>query len=154
MAYSCSQYKDNAYTADFTVKWLQKYWYGIDANDATENPDPSTIGTTYQNADGSAFDSAFIRTKTGAFITSTSRISFALTLRTGTRRIYIAVPTTLKLASVIPAGGSTHYEGAFVEGSLLMTGATEAASQTYRVYLYQAAKALTPETWNVTIEQA
>ena len=146
--------KDNAYTADFTVKWLQKYWYGIDANDATENPDPDTIGTTYRNADGSAFDSAFIRTKTGAFITSTSRISFALTLRTGTRRIYIAVPTTLKLASVIPAGGSTHYEGAFVEGSLLMSGATEAASQTYRVYLYQAAKALTPETWNVTIEQA
>ena len=146
--------KDIAYTADFTVKWLSKYWYGIDKNDATENPDPATIGSTYTNSDGSAFDSSFIRTKTGAFITSNSRITFALTLTTGARRIYLAVPTNLKLSSVIPAGGSTHYEGAFVEGALSIDGATADAAQQYRVYLYQAAKALTPETWNVTIVQA
>lgn len=146
--------KDVAYTADFTVKWLSKYWYGIDTNDATANPDPDSIGDTYQNADGSAFNSAFIRSKTGAFITSSSRIAFTLNLTTGTRRIYIAVPTAWKLVSVIPAGGSTHYEGAFVAGSMLIDGATADAAQSYRVYLYQAAKALTPETWNVTIERA
>lgn len=142
------------FTRDLTVNWYWKYFYGVDANNATTPPESADIGSTYQNADGSAFDSAFVRANlTGANLTSNTA-SFAINITATTRRVMIVCPNTTKLDSVIPAGGSTHYEGSFVAGTMTVQGATAAATNTYNVYIFQAAVALTAETWNVKLKSA
>lgn len=142
---------NQGFQRDLTVNYYYKYFYGVDTNDATTPPDASAIGTTYTNADGSAFDSAFIRNTSGynsAFLTSNTA-SFSINIQSTTRRIVIACPQGTKLDSVIPAGGSTHYEGSFVAGTMEIATADAATTKTYNVYIYQAALALTAETWNV-----
>lgn len=142
------------FTRDLTVNWYWKYFYGVDANDATTPPESADIGSTYQNADGSAFDSAFVRANlTGANLTSNTA-SFAINITATTRRVMIVCPNSAQLDSVIPAGGSTHYEGSFVAGTMTVQGATAAATNTYNVYIFQAAVALTAETWNVKLKSA
>ena len=142
---------NQGFQRDLTINYYYKYFYGVDTNNATTPPDAGTIGTTYTNADGSAFDSAFIRNTSGyssAFLTNNAA-SFAINIQSTTRRVVIACPQGTRLDSVIPAGGSTHYEGSFVAGTMEIATADADTTKTYNVYIYQAALALTAETWNV-----
>ena len=143
----------NQAAASTAFQWSYAGFFHTDQN-VGDQPDPADIEDgTYQNADGSIFDGAYIRTN--AADTKVLNLSegtlVKLPIPEHAQRVYIAVPNTLTVSSIKSEVTQYNYLTAFIQAELSVPIAGNTKTVPYRVYLYQALASLSADTFLVQL---
>ena len=143
----------NQTAASTAFQWSYAGFFHADQNVGNPPTDAEIENGTYQNADGSAFDGAYIRAQ--AADTKALNLSSGMLIKfpipENARRVYIAVPNTLTVSSIKSETTQYNYLTAFNQAEISMPIAENTKTVPYRVYLYQALGALSADTFLVQL---
>ena len=117
-----------------------------DTNDDIVPTAESIANGTYRNADGTLFNSAYIRSKATKMYFDGTDIE--MTIPEGSRRVVFAVPAGQEdLKAVTPGGSSINYIGSFIKSTINIAGEGTSLGSLYNIYIYQALKGLSADVW-------
>ena len=117
------------YSPTITFKWAWKFYYGTDihSGDIPTSVEVSTLLTEQQ-----------VKALTNGW-DAHNGTTFDIEIPAGATRIIIAYPNDIRpITKIFSRGVQQFVTENFVEGSMILKGAANSATITYRVYIYQA----------------
>lgn len=136
----------NGSSAKAEYFWNYFTMFFADTNDDIVPTAESIANGTYRNADGTLFNSAYIRSKATKMYFDGADIEMAIP--EGSRRVVFAVPAGQEdLKAVTPGGSSINYIGSFIKSTINIAGEGTSLGSLYNIYIYQALKGLTADVW-------
>lgn len=130
------------------VEYFWNYFtmYFTDMNDGNIPTDEEISSGTYRNADGTLFNSDYIRNNSTRLYFDGTELT--VKIPEGTRRVVFAIPASQEaLKTVTPGGSSINYLGSFIKSTMNVSGAGTSQGTMYNIYIYQALKGLSADTW-------